>query len=327
LYPSERVVRVPVPTYRMPDVPKLSAGYYARPRMDLIDLFIGSEGTLGIIVEATLRVIPLPRRTFVLVTCDSEAQALRLAAALRHEASLSWRGDGPLDVAAVEYIDDRSLACVPDEAFVRAGILRPDRTSVLVLAQLDVVDDHTAALARLAEVLVSCEVPGDPLLALPGDQGASARLVGLREAVPAALNGLIARAKELVPDLEKTAGDFVVPFDRLDASLVLYRETFERYGLDYAVWGHLSDGNLHPNVVPRSLDDMHHGRRALLEIARGVIALRGAPLAEHGVGRSTLKQQMLRELYTEAGLDQMRAVKRALDPSWKLAPGVIVPAP
>jgi D-lactate dehydrogenase (cytochrome) len=328
LYPSGRVIHVPVPTYRMPDVPKLSAGYYARPGMDLIDLFIGSEGTLGIIVEATLRVIPLPRRTFALVTCDSEAQALRLTAALRQEASLSWRGDGPLDVAAVEYIDDRSLAHVPDEAFVRTGIPRPDRTSVLVLAQLDIADDHTAALARLAEVLAACEVPGDPLMALPGDQGASARLVGLREAVPAAINGLIARAKALVhANLEKTAGDFIVPFDRLDASLMLYRETFERYGLDYAVWGHLSDGNLHPNVVPRSLDDMHHGRRALLEIARGVVALGGAPLAEHGVGRSLLKQQMLRELYGESGLDQMRAVKRALDPSWKLAPGVIVPAP
>ena len=60
---------------------------------------------------------------------------------------------------------------------------------------------------------------------------------------------------------------------------------------------------------------------------RAVIALGGAPLAEHGVGRSALKQRLLRELYGEAGIEQMRAVKRALDPEWKLAPGVLFPAP
>ena len=68
--PSGSVVRVPVPSYVMPDVAKLSAGYFARPGMDLIDLFIGSEGTLGIVTDATLSVMPLPRRCVVLVTCE-----------------------------------------------------------------------------------------------------------------------------------------------------------------------------------------------------------------------------------------------------------------
>jgi D-lactate dehydrogenase (cytochrome) len=327
-YPSGRVVRVPVPAYRMPEVPKLSAGYFARPGMDLVDLFIGSEGTLGIIVDATLRVIPLPRRAFVLLTCDSEAQAIAVTAALRREAALSWRGEGPLDVAAIEYIDARSLAHMPDQAFARAGLPRPRAPAVILLAQLEVADAETAALERLAGVLASCGVQDDPRVAAAEDDREAARLVELREAVPAAINALVAGAKAQVhPDIEKTAGDFVVPFDRLEASLALCRETFERHGLDYAIWGHLSDGNLHPNVVPRSLDEMHRGRRALLEIARGVIALGGAPLAEHGVGRSALKQQPLRELYGEGGIDEMRAVKRALDPSWKLAPGVIFPAP
>ena len=127
------------------------------------------------------------------------------------------------------------------------------------------------------------------------------------------------------PDIEETAGDFIVPFERLGDSLALYRRTFERYGLEYAIWGHASDGNLHPNVVPRSLEDVHKGRAALLDIARGVVAQGGAPLAEHGVGRSALKQQLLREMYGGRGIEEMRAVKRALDPEWKLAPGVLFP--
>jgi D-lactate dehydrogenase (cytochrome) len=327
-YPSGRVVRVRVPTYRMPDVPKLSAGYYARPGMDLIDLFIGSEGTLGVIVEATLRVIPLPRRAFVLVTCAAESQALVVTTALRREAALSWRGEGPLDVAAIEYIDDRSLARLPAEAFARAGLGRPRQSAALILLQLEVRGDENAAMERLSEVLASSGIRDDPLVALPGDDGAAGRLVELREAVPAAVNALIGAAKaDVHPDIEKTAGDFIVPFDRLAASLALYRDTFERHGVDYAMWGHLSDGNLHPNVLPRSVDEMHRGRRALKEIARGVIAMGGAPLAEHGVGRSALKQQLLRQLYGETGIEEMRAVKRALDPTWKFAPGVIFPAP
>ncbi len=66
---SDRSVRVPVPGYRMPDVPKLSAGYYAAPDMDLIDLFIGSEGTLGIVTEVTLRILAERRRTLSAGRC------------------------------------------------------------------------------------------------------------------------------------------------------------------------------------------------------------------------------------------------------------------
>ena len=325
-YSSGRVVRVMVPTYVMPDVVKLSAGYFARPCMDLIDLFIGSEGTLGIVAEATLRVISLPRRSVVLVTCDSDNQAMAVTAALRREAASSRRGEGALDVSAIEFMDSRSLAIVPGEIASRAGVARPAGASVL-LVQIEVTDEGAdEALRRLDEVLSECGVHADPQVALPGDVRGAAGLFELREAVPAAVNALVAAAKDRVhPEIEKTAGDFIVPFERLEESLALYRRTFERYGLEYATWGHVSDGNLHPNVVPRSLDEVHRGRAALLDIARSVIAVGGSPLAEHGVGRSALKQQLLRELYGERGIEEMRAVKRALDPEWKLAPGVLFP--
>ena len=68
---------------------------------------------------------------------------------------------------------------------------------------------------------------------------------------------------------------------------------------------------------------MTRGRDAVFEIACGVIAMGGAPRAEHGVGRSALQPRLLRELYGDEGIEQMRAVKRALDPDWKLAPGVL----
>jgi D-lactate dehydrogenase (cytochrome) len=67
------------------------------------------------------------------------------------------------------------------------------------------------------------------------------------------------------------------------------------------------------------------GKAAILEFGREAIRMGGAPLAEHGVGRNAVKQLLLEQLYGKAGIDDMRAVKRAIDPEWKLAPGVLFP--
>lgn len=325
--PSGQLIQVAVPTYSMPDVAKLSAGYFARPGMDLIDLFIGSEGTLGVIVDATLRVIPRPRRSVALIRCEGDAQAVAVTTALRTDASEAWQGRGPLDVSAIEYVDARALRAVVGDAFARANVARPSGGMVMLMVQIEVGSDDEAAFSRLQAVLDSCGVMDETHITAPGDDRGAQQLFDLREAVPASVNALVAAAKaQGHPEIEKTAGDMVVPFPRLADSIALYRTAFESRGLDYAIWGHVSDGNLHPNLVPRSLEDVHHGRDAILEIARGVIGMGGAPLAEHGVGRSALKQRLLGELYGEDGIAQMRFVKRALDPEWKLAPGVIFSA-
>jgi len=325
--PDGSVITIMVPAYAMPDVPKLSAGYFARPGMDLIDLFIGSEGTLGVIADVTLRVIVKPLSCSALVECRDDDQAIRVTTRLREEARRAWKGQGPLDVSAIEYMDHRSVRVVSDAAFSRAGVERPSGDGVLLLVQIEVTGNEESALTRFQEVLDQYGVSGDPVVALPGDAAGAARLFELREAVPASVNALIGLASERTPGIQKTAGDMIVPFERLAESIALYRQAFERRGLAYAIWGHASDGNLHPNAIPQSLEEMAAGREAIREIARGVAALGGAPLAEHGVGRSPLKQELLRSLYGDAGIEQMRAVKQALDPGWKLAPGVLFAAP
>ena len=95
--------------------------------------------------------------------------------------------------------------------------------------------------------------------------------------------------------------------------------------LEAAVWGHISDGNVHPNVIPATMEDVVRGRQAILECGREIVRLGGCPLAEHGVGRNPVKQALLRQLYGAGGVAEMRAVKAALDPDWKLAPGVLFP--
>jgi len=132
-----------------------------------------------------------------------------------------------------------------------------------------------------------------------------------------------AKPEDLVPFEKYAAADTIVPFERLEELMQIYDEEFRRRGLDAAVWGHISDGNLHPNVIPHSMADVEAGRLAIREFGLAAIRLGGSPMAEHGVGRNPIKQQLLRDLYGDEGVEQMRAVKRALDPQGKLAPGVL----
>src|SRR5207253_2312316 len=93
--------------------------------------------------------------------------------------------------------------------------------------------------------------------ALPGDAARRHALFALREAVPDAVNRRIGEAQRTVdPTICKSGGDVIVPFARLREAFTRYRAALDRRDLDYAIWGHISDGNLHPNVIPRSGDEM-----------------------------------------------------------------------
>ena len=340
------VIRVPVPRYRMPNVVKSSAGYFAQPEMDLIDLFIGSEGTLGAITEATLRVVAeRPAFCLALAPFATRAAALAFVRRLRDAAHETWRTHDPrgIDVSAIEHMDARCLDLLREDGVDRLhGIRVPEGTAIALLVTLELAPATSAALAfdeigaarsqaapdtplvRFCRALDDAGVLDAVEIAVPGDRARADQLLAFREAVPEAVNRRVGLAKQTIdPRIEKTAADMIVPFEAFDALLARYDEGFRRRGLDAAVWGHVSDGNVHPNVIPRSYADVESGKAAILEFGRDVIRLGGSPLAEHGVGRNAVKQQLLIDLYGQDGVEEMRRVKRAIDPGWKLAPGVM----
>ena len=342
-------ITVPAPTHRLPRVPKHSAGYHAGTDLDLVDLFVGSEGTLGVITSVTLDVLPRrPEIGVALIALDGEEQAIALAARLRDVSLDTRRRADPagLDVAAIEYLDRRSLELArAAEAGRGSRVSIPEPAGAVLLVQIELPPGTTAGevheqIGRAA----SAAAPAGPIvqlcrlldaeglldrteLAAPGETARAAELLAFREAVPEAVNRRVAVAKRTVDGtIEKTAADMIVPFSKLSDFVRLFRAAFEARGLDHAVWGHLSDANLHPNVIPRSADDVRAGKEAILACGHEVVRLGGCPLAEHGVGRNPVKQALLRLLLGDAGVERMRAVKRALDPENKLAPGVLFPA-
>jgi D-lactate dehydrogenase (cytochrome) len=345
---GDRHVRVPVPAYRMPRVPKVSAGYFSAPGMDLVDLFVGAEGTLGVVTEVTLRVLPArPAWCLAFVPFIDRAAALGFVGRLRETARETWRQRDArgLDVSAIEHMDARCLQIAREDGLDRqTGMTWPDRTAMALLVTLELPAGTSASqafedigrardsdapdtpLGRFCRILEDAAVLDDVQIAVPGDTARAAQLTALREGIPASVNQRVGRAKQTVDQrIEKMAADVIVPFDKFDALLDRYDAEFRRRGLDVAIWGHISDGNVHPNVIPRSFADVESGKAAVLALGREAIALGGSPLAEHGVGRNPIKQQLLLELYGREGVEEMRRVKRALDPNWKLAPGVLFP--
>ncbi len=339
-------VKVPAPGYRTPRLPKLSAGYFAAPQMDLVDLFIGSEGTLGVITSATLRILAArPAICVALVPFPDERAALKFTRILRDASRETWRSccRRGVDVAAIEYIDDRSLAIIrEDGADVVNGVSLPASAHSALLVALELPPDVDAAqafdqigrvhdahrpdtpLIRFCRLLLDAQVLDDVEVAVPGDAVRAAQFAAIREAVPAGVNQRVGRAKQDVDHrIEKVAADIAVPFDRLEDLIDRFHAEAKRRGLHAVVWGHASDANLHPNVIARSYEEMQWAKAVVAEIGRIAIQLGGAPMAEHGVGRNPIKQQLLRDLYGADGIEQMRSVKRAVDPDWKLAPGVL----
>jgi D-lactate dehydrogenase (cytochrome) len=343
---SGEIRHVRVPAYRWPDLPKCSAGYFAADTMDLVDLFIGSEGTLGVITEVELRLRLRPPLLAGLAAFPAEAQALRAVGAMREASLQTWASGDPhgLDVAAIESLDRRSLDLLREDGKDReAGVRIPEDagTAILFQVELPVGTDANAAMEQIAEwddsggpdtglgrlcrLLLEHGALDATELALPGDAAKAEKLLALREAVPVAVNHRVETAQRSDPGVRKVAGDMIVPFGALPEMLALYRDAFSHRGLDHAIWGHVSDGNLHANVIPRGAADVRRGDEALLELGAHALRLGGCPLSEHGVGRNRVKQKLLRRLWGDDGIDQMRRVKQALDPEWKLAPGVLFP--
>ena len=345
---ATEVRTVRLPSLAMPNVPKCSAGYFVKPEMDLIDLFIGSEGTLGAIAETVFMTAPLPGgmcRAFVPVA--GEAKAIALVDDLRRAALATWQTHDPngIDIASIEHIDARSMAIVREDGVDRKlDITLPEGSAIALLIDLElpaaaaagdlwgVIESALDAnavdspLTRLCRLLARHGVMDDVEITLPGDRSRAAAFAELREAVPAGVNRRVALLKGRDPAVSKTAADMIVPFDRFAEMMTICRRLFAERDLDLAVWGHISDGNVHPNVIPRSAADVEKGRDAILELGSQVIAMGGSPLAEHGVGRNPVKQQLLQQLYGSAGVNAMRALKLSLDAHGSLASGVIFPA-
>jgi len=308
-----------IPRYAMPKT-KNAAGYWSEPGMDLIDLFIGSEGTLGVITEAELNLLSLPPRILgALVFLPEEHHAVRFvqAARIKHPDN---PGPGP---HALEYFDADSLDLLRQhKADGHTQGIPPLPSGRFCAVYYEVFyDDEKESdeiLSRLESLINQNGGSLDDTWAETDHAGVS-RIRDFRHALPETINTLIGAIRVRHPGIIKLGTDFSVPDEHLQHIMRLYRKGLEASGLSHIIFGHIGDNHLHINILPRDEDEYSRGRALYARFADEVIRLGGSVAAEHGIGK--LKKALLRMMIGDRGIDEMRRIKGIFDPKGLLNPG------
>lgn len=269
--------------------------------LSLTELFIGSEGTLGVITEATVALEPESAAPLTLAaTFPDAAAAGRAVAAVRAEGVVP---------SLFELIDRTVLGAI--EAHARMGL---GDAGALLIAQSDAGHEAPAELRRIAE---ACTSAGALDVVVADDQVESDQLVQARRLAYPALEAL---GPCLVDDV-------AVPVSALATVIDHVEKVAASHGLTIGVVGHAGDGNLHPTVVvdPNDPESLVAAHRAFDEIAEFALTLGGTVTGEHGIG--LLKVGLLERELDPVAAELQRRVKELFDPTYLFNPGKVLSRP
>ena len=288
-----------VPTVPQPDTTKHSVAFPLRPGMDWVDLFIGSEGILGIVTEAEVKLHPAPKGEMLtgVLFFSSEESAW--------DAVEAWR-DTP-GLRMLEYMDHGSLSLLQTQP---GGA----QAALMIEAELETPEQENVWDERL-------EFPG--LLADDSWVAASAadreRFRVFRHSLPEKVNETVIRNGFM-----KVGSDCAVPLAKNREMLLWYREVVNReMPGQYVVYGHIGDAHVHVNFLPRTKEQFARAKELMEEFAKKAASMGGTVSAEHGLGKR--KAHFLKHQYAQEHIDAMIAVKRRLDPKWLLGRGTLLP--
>ena len=304
-----------LPKYIMPNT-KNASGYFVEDNMDAIDLFIGSDGTLGVITQIEIALTPLPPQIWG-ISCffEAEANALQFVSLVRHEIQ---------GIAAMEYFDPNALS-----------LLRTQKESGTAFAQLpDIPFSYTCCIyielhcntetdieQKMFEIGRKIELAQGNLQDtwVARNENDIDCLHFFRHAVPESVNMVIDHRKKIDSMITKLAADMSVPDQYLEEVFDLYRSGLEENNLQSATWGHIGNNHLHVNILPKNMEDYKTGKALYGIWADEITKMGGAISAEHGVGK--LKANFLEVMYGAENIQQMAALKHQLDPLALLGEG------
>ena len=295
------------PDYDMPSTSKHNAGYWSAPDMDLVDLFIGSEGTLGIILEAELLLLPAPEKVFAcLCWFMDEEELFRFIDQARS-------GNSGVDPRAIELFDRRALE------FLRQSYnsIPQGTAGAIYIEEETSCKGEEACLEAWMSLLESCGSPSDLSWAALDIEGMN-RLREFRHQLPVLVNEWLSRQAET-----KVSTDMAVPDAQARQLYELYRDACEAEGFTFIIFGHIGNAHLHLNILPRNREEFDRAKALYRKLVSKVLAMGGTLSAEHGIGK--LKSEYLVQMYGEKGIREMVRVKKALDPYLVLNIGNLIP--
>ncbi len=309
---SGKIINAKLPTYDPPNVRKNTSGYYSGPGIDAVDLFIGSEGTLGIIYEVELDLLEkahgfLSGIVFFPTESDllglvSEARELSFAARKKTKNQVrDHQNNFSIDAAGLEYFDKKSLEFIagkfPDTPSGMAGaIFFEQETSEsnedqLLEAWNRLLEKHRADLEQSWFAVNEKDLE---------------KMREFRHALPVSVNERIVKYKQ-----RKVGTDMAVPDENFPSFLRFYKEKLSKSGLDYVIFGHIGDNHLHANMIPKNEDEARIASQLYGRFIAQAIMLGGTVSAEHGIGK--LKAKYLKVMYGERYLNEMAELKSRFD--------------
>ncbi|ARI76149.1 FAD-binding oxidoreductase [Halobacillus mangrovi] len=267
---------------------------------DLTKLIVGSEGTLGVITEATLKLMPKPRDFQTLMVSFGEVRKAG-------EAISKTLTSGILP-SKMEFMDQACIQAV--ENFKPVGL--PKNAAAIVIIELDGHPETLKIERKLVEEIM--EEVGATDIVVPKSEEEAEKIWHARKQVSPA----IAKIKPT-----KVSEDATVPRSKIPDLIDRLQEIKEKHKVEIVAFGHAGDGNLHPNVLcdKRDQEEMKRVELAVEEIFKAAIELGGTLSGEHGIG--TMKAPFLESELGEVGVDMMKRIKESWDPNGILNPGKI----
>ena len=294
--------RFSIPQFDMPDT-KNASGYYCKKNMDLIDLFIGSEGTLGIITEIKLKLLPLEEKILsCVVFFEHENDALNFIDEIRTLTKIDSCEDRMrISARGLEFFNKHAL-----------NFLRPDYPAVPVNScAVWFEQEKETPEEDMIELLLAfikkhhADAEATWLAVNKKDQG---KLKDFRHAISWKVNDDIARR-----GLKKVGTDVAVPVTSFRSFYQWMIGLVQQSNIEYVIYGHFGDCHPHLNMLPKNQDEFIISKKIYSEICLEAVRRHGTVSAEHGIGK--MKRDYFVMMYSEDIIRQMARLKMILDPN------------
>lgn len=288
-----REIDIPIPAYEIPNI-KNSAGYFAKDGMDLIDLFIGQEGTLSIITEVELELVKKPSK---ILSCFVFFRS--------EEGSWLFAEDAKAarDALSIEYFDSNAvrLLRLKDKNV-------PEWAMAAIFFEQEATDENEDGFLKKWLKLISKHgaSPDDTWVAM--NEKEQDRFTKLRHYIPESINDNVRKS-----GYQKLSTDIAVPSESFMGMMNFYRDTFERAKISHVIFGHIGESHVHVNLLPQSYEELDAAKDICLSFVKKGIVLGGSISAEHGVGKT--KHKYLEIMYGKEGILDMARIKKAFDPN------------
>jgi D-lactate dehydrogenase (cytochrome) len=307
---------IELPEFEMPKT-KNASGYYCKKNMDAIDLFIGSEGTLGIVTKIKLKLIALPENIIsAVIFFNDELNALSF---IKHAREFSYASEkrilkNSIDALALEFFDEHSLN------FLRSDYqnIPPDAKAAIWFEQETTESGEESLLLEWMKLVNNHNGDEESTwFALSGSE--KKKIKEFRHSISLKVADYLSQH-----NVKKLGSDAAVPNNKLEEFYFYAKNELTTNGFNYIAYGHIGNSHLHINILPENEDDFIKGKNLYKKIYSKAIELGGTVSAEHGIGK--LKTEYLVDMYGESIIKKMAAIKKKLDPNLLLGIGNIFDA-